>query len=174
MNGPMRLRVGYWTWRERWEGGAMTAKRRMNSRKRPVNPRETWHPLAKLGVNYRSFGLNEGSFRRKPMCRKDLQIYGSLANSSAMAVRTYGAKRRAPGKALSTSYCQSMTSVDAQNFIRKGTVIQSITLIVGPDFSGRAGGSLPRGSGSESGLVRPSVTGFSRLERWPSPNGSSV
>jgi hypothetical protein len=57
---------------ERREGRAMTAKRRMNPRKRPVNPRERWHPLAKLGVNYRSFGLNEGLFWRKPLIRKEL------------------------------------------------------------------------------------------------------
>jgi uncharacterized protein YndB with AHSA1/START domain len=106
----------------------MNAKTRMNSRKRPLNPRERWHPLAKLGVNYRSFGLNEGHFRRKSAWRKDLQMYGLKANSSAVPVRTYVAKRRAPREGLSASYYQRTTSVDAKNFIRKSTVKQSKTI----------------------------------------------
>jgi hypothetical protein len=131
----------------------MNAKVRMTPAELVVNPRERWHPLAKLGVNYRSFGLNEGHFRRKPLFRKDLQMYGSVANSSYVLARTYGAKRRMPGKTFSVSIYQIRTCVEAQNFIRKSAVKQSIT----PGRAGRRSfGQAPNDRG-RNGHSSPSV-----------------
>jgi hypothetical protein len=105
----------------------VTGKDTVNSRETPMNPRERWHPLAKLGVNYRSFGLNEGHFRRKPMCRKDLQMYGFLANSSPLPIRTYGAIRRVVRPGVSTRDFQQRTSGKLRKKFRKCTVIRSKT-----------------------------------------------
>jgi hypothetical protein len=99
----------------------------VNSRETPVNSRERWRPLAKLGVNYRSFGLNEGHFRRKRLWQKDLQIYGFLANSSPCPIRTYGAERRVARPGVSTRAFQQRTSGTPREKFRKCTVIKSNT-----------------------------------------------
>jgi hypothetical protein len=105
----------------------VASKDTMNSRETPVNPRERWHPLAKLGVNYKSFGLNEGHFCRNCLAGKNLQIYGFLANSSPLPIRTYGAERRVARPGVSARAFQQRTLGKPREKFRKCTVIRSNT-----------------------------------------------
>src|SRR5678815_3034737 len=95
----------------------MNAKRRMNPVKRPVNSPIPWQSQPKQGMNWGIFYENGGIFCRKPVWRKDLQMYGSTGNTSLLPARTYGAKRRALRRARYVSTCQARTSVGARDFI---------------------------------------------------------
>jgi hypothetical protein len=97
----------------------MNAKTRMNPRNRPMNPRERWHPLAKLGVNYRSFGLNEGLFCCKPLTRKELtktRIRGEFIPNPDKDLRrkTTGGRRTSCHNTLQDSDLRRADEFDSQ------------------------------------------------------------
>jgi hypothetical protein len=111
------VRVSYWIEPSK----AMNAKTRMNPRKRPLKSRERWHPLAKLGVNYRSFGLNEGHFRRKPLTRKELtktRIQGEFIPNPDQDLRrkTTGGRRTSCHNTLQKSDLRRAREFDSQKY----------------------------------------------------------
>jgi polysaccharide biosynthesis/export protein len=99
----------------------MNAKTRMNPRKRPLKSRERWQPLAKLGVNYRSFGLNEGYFRRKPLTRKELtktRIRGEFIPNPDKDLRrkTTGGRPASFHKLIQESHLRRASEFDSQKY----------------------------------------------------------
>jgi hypothetical protein len=146
----------------------MIRKVTVNSRETPMNPRETPMNSGISGVNYNSFRLNEGHFFRNYLAGKNLQIHGSLANSSPLHIRTYGAIRRVVRPGVSTRDFQQRTSGKLRKKFRKCTVIKSNTIHRSSDSG--TGNSANRGGRMSSQRAKMAAaacgaTGSDRVSR---------